>query len=115
VHEVGLVRELVDVAVARAAGRPVAMVHVRRATTIPDEVFRQAFAMLVPGTTLEGAELVVEPFDVRLTCSCGFDGPLQHDDVLGPGQAICPSCGELRGFPPTAELELTEVRFRRTS
>ena len=113
-HEAGLVGELVDAAVARAAGRPVTLVRVRRATTIPDDVLRQAFEMLVPGTELEAAALEVEPFEVRLVCACGFDGSLEHDDVLGPGQAICPSCGELSAFPPTAELELTEVRTAAT-
>ncbi len=111
-HEVGLVAELVDAAVDRSGGRPVAVVRVRRATTIPDDVLRQAFEMLVPGTTLEAAALEVEPFDVRLSCSCGFDGALEHDDVIGPSQAVCPGCSELRGIPPTAELELVEVGFQ---
>ena len=112
-HEVGLVAELVDAAIARADGNPVGVVRVRRATTVPEDVLRQAWGMLVPGTPLEGAELEVEPFDVRLTCPCGFDGPLEHDDVIGPSQAVCPSCGDLRGIPPTAELELTAVRGRQ--
>jgi hypothetical protein len=29
--------------------------------------------------------------------------------VIGPGQAICPSCSELRSFPPGPELELVAV------
>ena len=111
-HEVSLVAELVDAAIARAGGSPVSLVAVQRATTIPDDVLRQAFEMLVPGTVLEGAELTVEPFEVRLACSCGFDGALEHDDVIGPSQAICPGCNELRSFPPTAELALLEVRLR---
>jgi Zn finger protein HypA/HybF involved in hydrogenase expression len=87
---------------------------VRCATTIPDGVLRQAFEMLVPGTALEAAVLEVEPFDVRLSCACGFDGALEHDDVIGPSQAICPRCNELHPIPPTAELELLEVRPRGT-
>ncbi len=110
-HEVGLVAELVDAAVDRSGGAPVSLVRVRRATTIPDDVLRQAFDMLVPGGPLENAVLEVETFDVRLACSCGFDGALEHDDVIGPSQAVCPGCGELRGTPPTAELELVEVRI----
>jgi Zn finger protein HypA/HybF involved in hydrogenase expression len=110
VHEVGLVGELVDAAVAHAAGGPVALVRVRRATTVPEDVFLQAWEMLVPGTPLDGVALEVEPFEVRLACPCGFDGVLEHDDVIGPSQVVCPSCGDLRTVPPTAELELTEVR-----
>jgi Zn finger protein HypA/HybF involved in hydrogenase expression len=112
VHEVGLVAELVDAAAERSGGRSVAVVRVRRATTIPDDVLRQAFEMLVPGTPLEGAVLEVETFDVRLSCPCGFDGALEHDDVIGPSQAVCPGCSELRGIPSTAELELVEVGFQ---
>jgi Zn finger protein HypA/HybF involved in hydrogenase expression len=108
-HEVGLVAELVDAAAARAGGQPVAVVRVRHATTIPEDVLRQAFEMLTEGGPLATAELVTEPFDVRLTCPCGFDGPLSHDDVIGPGSVVCPSCTELRTVAREAELELLEV------
>jgi Zn finger protein HypA/HybF involved in hydrogenase expression len=109
VHEVGLVAELVDAAVAHAGDRPVALVRIRYATTIPEDVLLQAWEMLVADGPLADAELVAEPFDVRLRCACGFDGALGHDDVIGPGQGICPGCGELRAIPPTPELELVEV------
>jgi Zn finger protein HypA/HybF involved in hydrogenase expression len=109
-HEVGLVAELVDAAVAHNAGRPAAVVRVRYATTIPVEMLRQAFDMLAVGGPLEHAALVAEPFDIRLRCPCGFDGALGHDDVIGPEQGICPGCGELRALPPVPELELLEVR-----
>jgi Zn finger protein HypA/HybF involved in hydrogenase expression len=112
VHEVGLVAELVDAALERAAGRAVDLVRVRHATTVPEDVLRQAWAMLVMGGPLDGARLESEPFDLPLRCRCGFDGPLGHDDVLGPGQAVCPSCSELRAIPATPELELVEVRLR---
>jgi hypothetical protein len=73
-------------------------------------VLRQAFEMLTGDGPLASAVLETEPFEVRLTCPCGFDGALEHDDVIGPGQAVCPSCSELRTFPRTPELELLEVR-----
>ncbi len=109
-HEVGMVAELVDAAVATAAGRHVAAVRIRYATTVPEDVLRQAFEMLTGDGPLASALLEAEPFDVRLACACGFNGALEHDDVIGPGQAVCPACGELRSFPPTPELELVEVR-----
>lgn len=105
-----MVAALVDAAVASVDGAPVAMLRVRHATTVPEDVLRQAFAMLTAEGPLAGAVLEAEPFDVRLACSCGFEGALGHDDVISPGQAVCPGCGELRGFPPTPELELVEVR-----
>jgi Zn finger protein HypA/HybF involved in hydrogenase expression len=110
VHEVSLVAELVDAAVARAGGRPVAVVRVRHATTIPEDVLRQAFDMLVEGSPLAGARLVAEPFDIELRCGCGFAGAAGHDDLVGGSMAVCPSCGEVIALPPAAELELLEVR-----
>ena len=110
-HEVGLVAELVDAAAAYAGGAPVAVVVVRHSTTIPEDVLRQAFAMLTGEGPLASAELVAEPFDLLLICPCGFDGALGHDDVIGPGAAACPSCGNLREIAVTPELELVEVRL----
>lgn len=108
-HEVALVAQLVEVATVQAEGRQADVVRVRYATTIPADVLEQAWTMLVAGGPLESAVLRAEPFDVRLACSCGFAGALGHDDVLGPGQAVCPSCSELRAIPITPELELLEV------
>jgi Zn finger protein HypA/HybF involved in hydrogenase expression len=108
-HEVGLVAQLVDAALEHAGGAPVSRVVVRHATTIPEDVLRQAWEMLTADGPLADARLVAEPFDVELRCACGFDGALGHDDVIGPGQAVCPGCGELRAIPMTPELELVEV------
>jgi len=110
VHEVSLVAELVDAVQVRAAGRPVRLVRVRRASTVPEDVLRQAFEMLTADGPLAAATLEVEEFDIRLVCACGFDGPLGHDDLVGGSMAVCPSCGDVVSMPATAELELLEVR-----
>jgi Zn finger protein HypA/HybF involved in hydrogenase expression len=104
-----MVAHLVEAAVAQVEGRTARRVVVRYASTIPADVFEQAWAMLTAGGPLEGAELDAAQFPVRLACPCGFDGALGHDDVIGPGQAVCPACSELRAFPVTPELELVEV------
>jgi Zn finger protein HypA/HybF involved in hydrogenase expression len=109
VHEVALVADLVEAAAARVEGPRARRVVVRYASTIPTDVFEQAWAMLTAGGPLDGAELDATAFPVRLECPCGFAGALEHDDVIGPGQAVCPSCSELRAFPVTPELELVEV------
>ena len=109
-HEVSLVAELVEAVLERSGDRPVHLVRVRRASTVPDDVLRQAFEMLTVDGPLAAATLEAEPFDVRLACPCGFDGALGHDDMIGPGQAVCPSCSELREVLETPELELVEVR-----
>lgn len=110
-HEVSLVAELVEAAEVRADGAPVSLVRVRHATTIPADVLRQAFEMLTESGPLAGATLDLEPFDVRLACACGFSGALGHDDMVGGSMAVCPACSGVAQLPPTAELELVEVRL----
>lgn len=109
-HEVGMVGQLLDAAVASVGGRRLSMVRIRYGSTVPIDVLRQAFEMLTVDGPLAGAVLEAEAFEIRLACPCGFDGALEHDDVIGPGQAVCPACGELRTFPPTPELELLKAR-----
>jgi len=108
-HEVALVAELVEAAVARSGGAPVSRVRVRHATTIPDEVLRQAFTMLAADGPLAGAVLESEAFDIRLECPCGFRGALGHDDMVGTSMAVCPACSDVSTPPRTAEIELLEV------
>jgi Zn finger protein HypA/HybF involved in hydrogenase expression len=109
-HEVSLVAELVTECERRSAGRPVRLVRVRHASTIPEPVLRQAFAMLSEGSALAGATLVAETCTVKLECGCGFTGALGHDDLINASIAVCPSCGEVSTLPRTAELELLELR-----
>lgn len=110
-HEVSLVAELVDACVERAAGRPVDLVRIRHASTIPDEVLHQAFAMLTEGGEMAGATLETEAFDIWLRCACGFAGSLGHDDLVDAVAAICPACGDVSPRRRTAEIELLEVRL----
>lgn len=113
-HEVSLVADLIDVCERQAAGRPIEVVRVRHATTIPPETLQQAFRMLTDGGALAGATLVTEPFDIELACPCGFHGALGHDDLVGGSLAICPSCGTVATLPRTAELELLDIGLAGT-
>lgn len=110
-HEVALVEELVGIVERSADGRPVEGVRVRRATTIPDGVLEQSWTMLTEGGPLADAVLEVEPFDIRLACACGFDGPLGHDDIVPGALAVCPACGALSQLPRQPELEVVEIRL----
>lgn len=110
-HEVSLVADLVEAVTTRAGGRPVSLVRVRHSTTIPEDVLRQAFTMLTTGGPLARADLATQPFDVMLHCACGFTGAAGHDDLVGGGLGVCPACGAMVSLPPTAELELLEVRL----
>ena len=109
-HEVSLVERLIDECVSRVNGRKVERVRVRYATTIPQEGMHQAFEMLSQGTPLEGARLEAEPFEVTLSCACGFAGALGHDDLISASIAVCPDCGDVSTRQRRAELELLEVR-----
>lgn len=109
-HELSLISELVEACEREAVGQPVSVVRVRVAGTVPTELVRQGFAMLTTGTLLESAVLEIESFDLRLRCSCGFDGVLEHDDLIGASLATCPQCDALHHRPPAAEIELLEVR-----
>lgn len=109
-HEVSLVAELVAQAEGRARGRQVAVVRVRYASSIPEASLVQAFRMLTEDGPMADAKLEAEPFDVLLTCACGFSGALGHDDLISSSLAVCPTCGAVSSRARTAELELLEVR-----
>jgi Zn finger protein HypA/HybF involved in hydrogenase expression len=110
VHEVSLVEALIADCVSRTGGRPVKLVSVRYASSVPEAGLRQAFTMLSRGTTLEGARLEAEPFEVTLACACGFVGALGHDDLVSAAIAVCPACGEVTTLSRTAELELLDLQ-----
>jgi len=108
-HEVSLVAALVEECERRAVGRPVMVVRIRHASSIPEAALQQAFLMLTPGSLLSDARLDAEPFDIELRCGCGFSGVLGHDDVIGGSVAVCPVCGDVSTRPRTAALELLGV------
>ena len=109
-HEVSLVAELISECERRSAGRPVQLVRVRHASSIPEPALRQAFRMLTEGSSMADAAFEAETFDVELRCGCGFEGALGHDDLIGGSVAVCPACGDVSTVRRTAELELLEVR-----
>jgi Zn finger protein HypA/HybF involved in hydrogenase expression len=111
VHEVSLVADLLAECERQAAGRPVEAIRVRHASSIDEATLRQAYAALTAGGALAVTTLEAETFEIRLTCGCGFDGPLGHDDLVSGSVAVCPSCGEVSTLKRTAELELLEVRL----
>jgi hydrogenase nickel incorporation protein HypA/HybF len=108
-HEVSLVAELVEACERAAAGAPVQAVRVRHASAIPEDVVRQAFAMLTSGTPLGAARLELTSFDLVASCPCGFTGPLDHDALDAGPYVVCPSCDALITRPSHPELELAAV------
>ena len=108
-HETSLVAELLEEVELRAAGRPVALVAVRHASTISEEILRQAFTMLAADGPLANARLVCEQYEIVLTCAaCGFTGALDHDHLAGHVR-VCPQCRDISGDSQLPEMELIGV------
>ena len=69
-HELGLTMEIVEIAVERAAGRPVRKLRVAVGTlaaVVPDSI-RFCFELCAKDTVLEGAELVLDEVPGRARC-----------------------------------------------
>ena len=106
-HELSLMSNLLDHAVAAAEGAPIRALRVRVGplSGIVVDSLRFAFEALSPGTPAEGARFDVEETAPRLHCPrCGAD----YETPVGAYQ--CPGCGaaegELRGGH---ELELISI------
>jgi hydrogenase nickel incorporation protein HypA/HybF len=78
-HELAIAEALVDIAVRHAAGRPVTRVEVRvgHLRQVVPSALAFAFELVARGTTVEGAELVLEPVAAAGRCrACGAEGEL---------------------------------------
>jgi len=106
-HELSLMTNLLDDAVAAAAGAPVRAMRVRVGplSGIVVDSLRFAFEALSPGTPAEGARLDIEETAPSLHCPrCGtdFSTPV--------GSYDCPSCGATDGELRSGnELELVSI------
>lgn len=91
-HELSIAEAVVEIATRHAAGRPVRTVELRvgHLRQVVPSALEFAFELLANGTSLEGAELVIEDVPARGICRpCGVettmtDFPLQ-----------CSACGGL--------------------
>ena len=106
-HELSIMSNLLDTAVATAQGAPVRLLRVRVGplSGVVIEALRFAFEALSPGTPAEGGQLDIEETAPVFHCPhCG------SDYTTPVGFYECPSCGstegELRGGN---ELELVSI------
>jgi Zn finger protein HypA/HybF involved in hydrogenase expression len=86
----------------------VAQLTFRRSSAFSEEILRQTFSVLSPGTPLAEAELVVEVAVLNYTCECGLTSQVNGEDLIGH-MFICPSCGAVREIAEAHDLELIEV------
>jgi len=101
-HEYSVASELISSLLPKIEdhpGRIRAVILVKGELRIlSDEAMRNAFELLARETRLEGAELVIEPVEVRVRCgACGYEGSAEHVREEAFHFAIpilsCPSCG----------------------
>jgi hydrogenase nickel incorporation protein HypA/HybF len=106
-HELSLMTNLLDAAVATAGGAPVCALRIRVGplSGVVTDALRFAFEALSPGTPAAGARLDIEETTLSFHCLC-----CGADYVTPVGFYNCPGCGaadgELRGGN---ELELVSI------
>lgn len=107
-HEMALVRNVVDAVVekAEAAGvKEVRAVHVvvGMGRDIVEDYFEGIFGYMARGTVAENAEIVIyrKPYTVRCN-QCGF---VFHINVFDRESWICPSCDAERDYTLNSGME----------
>jgi hydrogenase nickel incorporation protein HypA/HybF len=91
-HELAIAQAIVDVAARHAQGRRVAKVEVRVGhlrQVVPDSL-ELAFALIAPGTALDGAELQITHVPAAGRCrECGAESAMEDFPLC------CAQCGGL--------------------
>lgn len=107
-HEMALVREVLNVVLAECAARPVKEVRSIRLTIgelrdVVDEYVPGLFAHLARGTVAEGAAIVIEHTPYQVKCNqCGeLFSPNLHDSTTW----ACPRCKAMRDYSPHSGME----------
>ena len=104
----GIITELIDELRDQRISK-VTRVHFRRSSAFSEEVLRQTFDALTPGTVLDGAELVVDVAVLHVTCpGCGYSARVDSENLVGH-MFICPSCASMREIAEAHDLELIDV------
>ncbi len=120
-HEYSVVTELISALLPKLedhAGRVSAVFLVKGELRIlSDTALQNAFELLSQGTRLEGAELVIEPVEVRVRCrSCDYVGPAERVREESFHFAIpilsCLSCGAGVDIEAGRELYVDRVTMQ---
>ncbi len=113
-HEYSIVQELVDKLLHQMDEKgitSVKQVHLRRGSTFAEAPLQQAFLIMTENTPLEGAELVIDSFNVEYKCkSCGHTQVVTSDDLIGH-LFVCPECGEAVEMEEAHGLELVDIVY----
>lgn len=113
-HEYSIVQELVDKLLHQMDEKgikSVKQVHLRRGSTFAEAPLQQAFLIMTENTPLEGAELVIDSFNVEYKCkSCDHTQVVTSDDLIGH-LYVCPECGEAVEMEEAHGLELLDIVY----
>jgi len=120
-HEYSVISELISSVLPQLedhAGQVTAVFLVKGELRIlSDTALRNAFELLSHETRLEGAELVIEPIEVRVRCrSCDYMGPAEHvrEELFHFAIPIltCPSCSGEVDIEAGRELYVDRVTMQ---
>lgn len=109
-HEVGLMEQALEAALAMTRQAGAARIHgltlrVGALSGVEPEALRVAFAALAPGTAAAEAQLVIELAPVRCVCGCCEKSFSPPDFIFA-----CPTCGALSSdVEQGRDLELASV------
>jgi hydrogenase nickel incorporation protein HypA/HybF len=113
-HEYSIVQDLVEKLLHEMdekGATSVKEIRLRRGSTFAEAPLQQAFLIMTENTPLEGAELVIEAFNVEYKCaSCGYTQVVTSDDLIGH-LYVCPECGEAVEMDEAHGLELLEIVY----
>jgi hydrogenase nickel incorporation protein HypA/HybF len=114
VHEYSIVQELVERLLADINKRGISSVkevHLRRGSTFAEGPLQQAFLIMTENTPLDGAQLVIDEFEVKHTCpSCNDTKVITADDIIGH-LYICPECGAADQIEEAHGLVLLDIKY----
>ena len=105
-HEMALVRSVLDTVLDVCRGKPIAEVSAVRLSIgelsdVVDDYVPGLFRYLAKGTVAENAEVVITRVPVRVRCkSCGavFPLDLRSVDPHDPSTMSCPKCGAVKNY-----------------
>jgi hydrogenase nickel incorporation protein HypA/HybF len=113
-HEYSIVQELVERLLHEMEEKgikSVKQIHLKRGSTFAEAPLQQAFLIMTENTPLEGAELIIDSFNVEHKCkTCGLSQVVTSDDLIGH-LFVCPECGEAVEMDEVHGLELLEIVY----
>lgn len=93
-HELGIARELLDIAIARAGDARIEQIRLANGimSGVEEQALRFAFAALAKGTAADQAALLIDTIPLRCFCP-----RCKNEFECQPLSYYCPDCGSASG------------------